>query len=90
MVVGDFILCKKDLMITFNFCDNVYYYKNKSYVIIETCTKYIEETGIFYYVFDTEKGDAIWLSGNKKSNLENIHEYFYTPEEIRLLKLDSI
>lgn len=92
MVVGDIILCKKDLMVTFNFCDNIYYYKNKSYIIMEKCNKYIEEIGVFYYVFDPEKGDAVWLSGNmnKKSNLENIYEYFYTPEEIRILKLDSI
>jgi len=73
--VGDKIICKKE-------CNTLTI--GKSYEIISTENIELE---ICYYILD-DNNQSDWFSTNKGSFY--IHKYFYTQEELRLLKLESL
>lgn len=80
MKLGDKLICKE----TFDFEEGVMYYKNKMYYISS-------------YDSDEEfviKGELETMSGvfsiKKSKFMIYLYDYFYSPEQIRKMKLNSI
>ena len=91
----DTIICKKDLTYKKMFGDeSIYFEKNKTYAIYD-----IEADGD-YYIADIEYENSdiedyygLWFyneKSNDKTEINYIYDYFYTKEELRLLKLKSL
>ncbi|MCK9445741.1 hypothetical protein M0Q50_02485 [bacterium] len=75
---GERLLCKKN----YNILDECYFYKNKSYYI-----KYMGSDGGITMEYDM--GSVVMFTF-EKNGYNYIFDYFYSPEEIRLLKINSL
>lgn len=84
MKKGDKLLCKKTLTIKNNGDHIIYFYNGNEYVILYTDNDFVSVTSEYKNMpldFDCRLNDAI---------LEYFYDYFYTKQEIRQLKLESL
>ena len=74
------LICKKSF-IKFRYGREIFI-KNNTYDIVEIdCYQ--------NYLIISSPGHGRWFTNNKYSHYDNIYEYFYSPDEMRLLKLNS-
>jgi len=76
---GDILTCKKD--------KDLSYKKNNNYIVSGTLLNYYEDDYI-QITYTPEFGE--WFNLNYNDSDKYIWDYFYTPEEIRKLKLESL
>ena len=87
MKVGDILICKKEMhILIFN---EIVYTKNKGYKIYNI-SYYRSIDPIFYLIANNNKPGTYFSNDKNDKNYSYIFEYFYTKEEIRSLKLNSI
>ncbi|MCK9446295.1 hypothetical protein M0Q50_05325 [bacterium] len=89
MKVNNTVLCKENLM--YEKERSVYFIKNKKYTILAGDGKFIfiscrndDDIGLWFQIDKNEN------EYKYNDNYLDFYEYFYTQEEIRLLKLESL
>ena len=79
MKKGDVLICKKD--------KDILYKKNNNYIVCEKLLNYYGNDFI-QILYTPEFGE--WFILNNNENHKYIWDYFYTTEELRKLKLESL
>ena len=84
---GDILICKKHLF----YYDDLACKKNKSYKIY-MIFDVLNDLGenIDYFMILSDSGAIPVYDNNKNINNKYVYDYFYTQQELRLLKLESL